>query len=150
MVSLKLLCSLAADDEFILAWLLVRGLEIAWEASRSKEGSTGPRNGLGRPAWAHFDPVRGLLCPVLLLESSRSFPLLHVGPCRQFLFELDELLTPQGSTLFWLGPRSFSSSRVWSLGFLESCLLHFMTCTGLQGLVMRSLMNISRKSCFQH
>jgi hypothetical protein len=29
MVSLKLLCSLAADDEFILAWLLVRGLEIA-------------------------------------------------------------------------------------------------------------------------
>jgi hypothetical protein len=26
----------------------------------------------------------------LVPESSRSFPLLHVGPCRQFLSELDE------------------------------------------------------------
>jgi hypothetical protein len=26
---------------------------------------------------------------VSVLESSRSFPLLHVGPCRQFLYELD-------------------------------------------------------------
>jgi hypothetical protein len=46
--------------------------------------------GLGRPAWAYFGLVCGLLCPVLLPESSRSFPLLHVGPCRQFLSELDE------------------------------------------------------------
>jgi hypothetical protein len=46
--------------------------------------------GLGRPAWAHFGPVRGLLRPVLLLESSISSPLLHVGPYRQFLSELDE------------------------------------------------------------
>jgi hypothetical protein len=53
-------------------------------------GATGPRNGLGRPAWAHFGPVRCLFRPVLLPESSRSFPLLHVGPCRHFLSELDE------------------------------------------------------------
>jgi hypothetical protein len=46
--------------------------------------------GLGRPSLAHFGPVRGFLRPVLLLESSRSFPLLHVGPSRQFLSELDE------------------------------------------------------------
>jgi hypothetical protein len=46
--------------------------------------------GLGRPAWAHFGPVHGLLRPVLLPESSISSPLLHVGPCRQFLSELDE------------------------------------------------------------
>jgi hypothetical protein len=45
---------------------------------------------MGRPAWAHFGPVRGLLRPVLLPESSISSPLLHVGPCRQFLSELDE------------------------------------------------------------
>jgi hypothetical protein len=51
-----------------------------------RPGSTG----LGRPAWAHFGPVRGLLRPVSVPESSRSFPLLHVGPCRQFLSELDE------------------------------------------------------------
>jgi hypothetical protein len=47
-------------------------------------------SGLGRPAWAHFGPVRCLLCPVLVPESSRSFTLLHVGPCRQFLSELDK------------------------------------------------------------
>jgi hypothetical protein len=46
--------------------------------------------GLGRPAWAHFGPVRGLLRPVLLPESSRSSPLLHVDPCHQFLSVLDE------------------------------------------------------------
>jgi hypothetical protein len=45
---------------------------------------------LGRPAWAHFGPVRSLLRPVLVPESSRSFPVVHVGPCRQFLSELDE------------------------------------------------------------
>jgi hypothetical protein len=27
---------------------------------------------------------------VLVPESSRSFPLMHVGPCHQFLSELDE------------------------------------------------------------
>jgi hypothetical protein len=46
--------------------------------------------GLGRPAWAHFGPVRGLLRPVLLPRSSISSSLLHVGPCHQFLSELDE------------------------------------------------------------
>jgi hypothetical protein len=46
-----------------------------------------------------------------------------------------KLLVLQDSALFWLGPRSLSSSRVWSLGFLESSLLHCMTCTGFQGLV---------------
>jgi hypothetical protein len=61
---------------------------------------TGPRNGLGRPAWAHFGPVSRLLRPVLVPESSRSFPLLHVGPCRQFLFELDEAPCPARFGIF--------------------------------------------------
>jgi hypothetical protein len=60
-----------------------------------------------------------------------------------------KLLVSQDSTLFWLGPRSLSSSRAWYLGFLELCSLHCLTCTGLQGLVMRCLMSLSRKSCFQ-
>jgi hypothetical protein len=53
-----------------------------------------------------------------------------------------KLLVSQDSALFWLGPRSLSSSRAWSLGYLESCSLHCLTCTGLQGLVMRCLMNL--------
>jgi hypothetical protein len=60
-----------------------------------------------------------------------------------------KLLVSQDSVLFWLGPQSFPSSRVGSLGFLESCSLHCLTFTGLQGLVMRCLMNLSRESCFQ-
>jgi hypothetical protein len=58
-------------------------------AARSKGEVTGPWNGLGRPAWAHPGPVACLLCPMSVPESSRSFPLLHVSPCRQFLSELD-------------------------------------------------------------
>jgi hypothetical protein len=57
---------------------------------RVKGGLTGPQNWLARSAWAHFGLVSRLLRPTLVLESSRSFPLLHVGPCRQFLSELDE------------------------------------------------------------
>jgi hypothetical protein len=55
---------------------------------------TGPRNGLGRSAWAHFGPVSHLLHSVSVPESSRSFHLLHVGTCRQFLSELDEAPCP--------------------------------------------------------
>jgi hypothetical protein len=58
-------------------------------AGWSKGEATGPWNGPGRPAWAHPDPVACLLRVASVLESSRSSPLLHVGPCRQFLFELD-------------------------------------------------------------
>jgi hypothetical protein len=41
----------------------------------------------GQPGPIH--PVPGLLRVVSVPESSRSFPLLHVGPCHQFLSELD-------------------------------------------------------------
>jgi hypothetical protein len=63
-------------------------------AARSKGGDWAPEwagpAGLGRPAWTHLGLVGSVLCPVSVLESSRSFPLLHVGPCRQVLSELDE------------------------------------------------------------
>jgi hypothetical protein len=77
-------------------------------AARSKGGSTGFGNGLGRPAWAHFRPADGLLRPVLVPESSRSFPLLHVGPCRQFLSELDGAPCPTRFDTFLTGSSEFS------------------------------------------
>jgi hypothetical protein len=46
----------------------------------------------GRPGptgLAHPGPVPSLLRVASVPESSRSFLLLHVGPCRQFLSELD-------------------------------------------------------------
>jgi hypothetical protein len=58
-------------------------------AARSKGEASGPWNGPGRPAWAHPGPVACLLRVASVLESYRSFPLLHVDPCRQFLSELD-------------------------------------------------------------
>jgi hypothetical protein len=57
-------------------------------AARSKGEATEPQNGLGRSAWAHLGPVACLLRAVSVPESSRSFPLLHVSPCCQFLSEL--------------------------------------------------------------
>jgi hypothetical protein len=68
---------------------LMRGYKYP-EWQLGQRGSTGIGNGLGRLAWVHFGPADDLLCLVSALESSRSFPLLHVGPCRQFLSELDE------------------------------------------------------------
>jgi hypothetical protein len=86
--------------------------------ARSK-GVTGPQNGLGRPA-------RGLLCPVSVPESSRVFPFLHVGPCRQFLFGLDEAPCPArfgsfmtGSTKFFV----FSGLVLGLLGIMFTSLL---------------------------
>jgi hypothetical protein len=71
---------------------------MAQMVARSKGADWAPEwagpAGLGRLAWAHFGPVSRLLRPVLVPESSRSFPLLHVDPCRQFLSELDEAPCP--------------------------------------------------------
>jgi hypothetical protein len=86
---------------------------------------------LVRPAWAHFGSVRGLLCPVLLPESSRSFPLLHVGPCCQFLFGLDEAPCPARFRHFsdWvlgvfhllgLGPCALGVVFTWLLDFYRA------------------------------
>jgi hypothetical protein len=101
-----------------------------------KGGPTGPRNGLGRPAWAHFGPVHGLLCPVLLPESSRSFPLLHVGPCRQFLSELDKAPCLARFSTFLARSSEFSifSGRV----------------LGLLGVVFTSLLDFYRASRYCH
>jgi hypothetical protein len=74
--------------------------------------------GLGRPAWAHVGPVRGLLRPTLLTESSRSSPLLHVGPCRQFLSELDEAPCLARFGTFLARSSEFVIFSGWVLGLL--------------------------------
>jgi hypothetical protein len=53
------------------------GLGLGW-ADRPGPTGLGPSS-----------PVPSLLRVVSVPESSRSFHLLHVGPCRQFLSELD-------------------------------------------------------------
>jgi hypothetical protein len=88
--------------------------------------------GLGRPAWAHFGPVRCLLCAVLLPESSKSFPLLHVGPCHQFLSELDEAPYLARFSTFLARSSEFSIFSGWVLGLL--------------GVVFTSLLDLYRAS----
>jgi hypothetical protein len=74
--------------------------------------------GLGRPVWAHFGPVRGLLRLALVPESSRSFPLLYVGPCHQFLSELDEAPCLARFSTFLDRSSEFSIFSGWVLGIL--------------------------------
>jgi hypothetical protein len=129
------------------------GLSIVRMAARSK-GVTGAQNGSGRPAWADRPgPISAQSAAYFarcwfpsLLDPS---PLCMWALVVSFSPSWTKLLVRQDSALFWLGPQSLSSSRVWSLGFLESSLLQCMTCTGLHGLVTRCLMNLSRKSYFQ-
>jgi hypothetical protein len=101
-------------------------------AARAKEGANRHWIGLGRPAWAHPGPAHGLLCLMSVPKSSRCFPLLHVGPCRQFLSELDitPCLARFDTFLVWSSEFVIFSGSV--PGFLESSLLHCMTCTGFK------------------
>jgi hypothetical protein len=55
---------------------------------------------------------------VLLPESSRSSPLLHVGPCRQFLSELDEAPCLARFSTFLARSLEFSIFSGWVLGLL--------------------------------
>jgi hypothetical protein len=88
--------------------------------------------GLDLPAWAHFGPVRGLLYAVLLPESSISSPLLHVGPCRQFLSELDEAPCLARFNTSLARSSEFSIFSGWVLGLL--------------GVVFTSLLDLYRAS----
>jgi hypothetical protein len=149
--------SLLLGGRWRMNWCVSLGLGAinCPNGARSKKELTWPRNGLGRPTWADRPgPTSAQLAasfsrcwfPSLLDPSHFSMWALAVSFTPNWM----KLLVLQDSALFWLGPQSFPSSRVLSLGFLESCLLHCMTCTRLQGLVTRCLMSLSWKSCFQH
>jgi hypothetical protein len=106
-------------------------------AARAKEGANENWTGLGRPAWAHPGPAHGLLCSMSVPVSSRCFPLLHVGPCRQFLSELDIAPCLARFSTFLVRSSEFVIFSDQVPDFLELSLLRCMTCTGLQGLIIR-------------
>jgi hypothetical protein len=83
-----------------------------------------------------FRPVHGLLCLVLLLESSRSSPLLHVGPCHQFLTELDEATCLARFSTFLARSSDLSIFSGW---------VH-----GLLGVVFTSLLDLYGASRYCH
>jgi hypothetical protein len=56
------------------------------------------------------------------------------------------ILVMQASALF--RSSEYSAFTGWSMGFLESCSLYCLTCARLHDLLMRCLMNFTRKSCF--
>jgi hypothetical protein len=100
-------------------------------------GPTGPRNGVGRPAWA--DRPRPISAQFVasfawcwfpsLLDPS---PLLHVGPCHQFLSELDEAPCLARFNTFLARSSEFSILSSWVLGLL--------------GVVFTSLLDLYRAS----
>jgi hypothetical protein len=118
--------------------------------ARSKGEATGPWIGLGRPAWANPGLVACLLCPTSVPESSRSFPILHVGPCRQFLSELDVAPCPAIFGTF-LGRSSefvIFADLVPELLGVEFALLHDLY--GASRSCHKVLDELIPESCFQH
>jgi hypothetical protein len=105
-------------------------------AARSKGGRLCPESGwAGRPGPAVLGPLwpaDGMLCLVSVPKSSRSFPLLHVGPCHQFLFGLDETPCPARFGTFLTGSLEFF---IFS-GFVP----------GLLGVMFTSLLDLYRAS----
>jgi hypothetical protein len=99
-------------------------------AARSKGADWAPK--WARPAWAHFGPASGLLRSVLVPKSSRVFPDLHVGPCRQFLLGLDEAPCLARFNIFLTGSSEF---------FIFSGLV-----PGLLGVMFTSLIDLYRAS----
>jgi hypothetical protein len=99
--------------------------------ARSKGEPTGPWTGLGRPAWADRPgPIQAQLLASFGLHRFPSLldpsPLLHVGPCRQFLSELDVAPCPARFDTF-LGRSSefvIFSGLVPGLLGVEFALLH--------------------------
>jgi hypothetical protein len=96
-----------------------KGVDWAWKWARPA--------GLGP-----FQPADGLICWVLVPESSTVFPDLHVGPCRQFLLGLDEAPCPARFGSFVVG----SSEFFIFLGLVP----------GLLGVMFTSLLNLYRTS----
>jgi hypothetical protein len=82
-------------------------------------------------------PARDLLCPVSVPESSRVFPHLHVGPCRHFVFGLDEAPCPARFDSFLTGSSEF---------FIFSGLV-----LGLLGVMFTSLLDLywASRSCHE-
>jgi hypothetical protein len=106
-----------------------------------QRGPTGPRNGLGRSAWA--DRPGPTSAQSAASFARRCFPSLldppplHVGPCRQFLSDLDKAPCLARFDTFLARSSEFSIFSSWVLGLL--------------GVVFTSLLDFYRasKSCHE-
>jgi hypothetical protein len=92
------------------------------------------------PPWPISSPVHS----PMLLVSSRTSTLLHVGPWHHFPYDLDKGTCRPRFNIFCPSPRSFTPS--WSLDHLESCSLRVLSFVGLHDVLTRCLMNFTRKS----
>jgi hypothetical protein len=103
-------------------------------AARSKGGGRATK-WVGPAGLGPLRPSRRPALPGLLPDSSRAFPLLHVGPCRRFLFGLDENPCPARFSTFLTGSSEF---------FIFSGLV-----PRLLGVMFTSLLNLYLASCHE-
>jgi hypothetical protein len=117
---------------------------------RSKGGANRARNRPGRPAWADRPrPVLAWFGPVSLPDASRSVVDLLPYACGPLTSSSPWFRQSSLSCkLQHLLSRSleFSGFMLRSLGPLESCSWGVLTCVGLHDLLLKCLMNLSRKS----
>jgi hypothetical protein len=104
-------------------------------------GPVGP----GRPAQAHLGPVRPRFSPV----ASRVIPYLCALVCEPLTSFLSRLrLESLLCKLHYFLVESLKTCTLTlqSSGHLESCSSRVLTCDGLHDLLLKCLMNLSRKS----
>jgi hypothetical protein len=106
---------------------------------RAKGAPNRARSGLGRSAQAHFGPVRPQFPPRLLLA-------LACGPLTSFpsWLRLESFLSKLRH--FQVESLNTCTLTLQSSGHLESCSSRVLTCDGLHDLLLKCLMNLSRKS----
>jgi hypothetical protein len=89
--------------------------EIYRGARRSKGVANRHENGLGRPSWSRFGPVR----PSMLLRQLLTSSLMHVGHLHRLLHGIDRAPCRASFSIFCSGPWSFTAScfnhwAIWS------------------------------------
>jgi hypothetical protein len=126
-------------------WQPTEAKAIYRGAPRSKGVANCHKKGLGRPAWARFGPGS-------LPDASRSIVDLLPYACGPLTsssprFRYSSLSCKLQYLLF--RSLEFYGFMLQSLGYLESCSSCVLTCAGLHDLVLKCLMNLSRKSPFK-
>jgi hypothetical protein len=130
-------------------WRPAEAEAINRQAPRSKGGANRARNTPGRQAWANRPrPGSAPSRSRMLLGQLLTYSLLPYacGPLTSSSPQFRQSSLSRKLQNLLSRSLEFSGFMLRSLGHLESCSCGVLTCAGLHDLLMKCLMNLSRKS----